>query len=168
MAPAPEVGEIGGRADVEGEHVVGDRGPVAADHLALGEIEADRFVVNQRRPGETRERAQIHVHIVEIVMAGDEAGQHAGIRRMHVAGDEGDAHARHRRHAETLEHGDVGVPAADQHQVLDDGRSFGRAHGRQVRPIMMFARKAGRAASRSYHVATAGKFSRSIGSVNHR
>ena len=38
-----------------------------------------------------------------------------------IAADQGEADARHRPHAETLQHRDMAMSAADQHEVLDDG-----------------------------------------------
>ena len=43
-----------------------------------------------------------------------------GIGRLDIAGDEADAHTRHRPHAKALQHMDMGMPAADQDEILVD------------------------------------------------
>ena len=71
--------------------------------------------------GETRERTQVDVAIVASVMTGDVAGQHARIGCMDVAGDQREAYAGQGCHAESLEYRHMGMPAADQYDVLDHG-----------------------------------------------
>ncbi len=110
------------RTDVDRGDVVGDRRPRPANHAPFGEIETGRFVVEEARAGEAGERPQIDMALRARVVAGDEPGQHAGIRRLHVSRDQGDAQARHRPHAEAFQDMDVGVPAADEHEVFDDRR----------------------------------------------
>ena len=72
--------------------------------------------------GKTRQRPQIDMNVVVIVMAGNKARQHARIRRMDIAADEREANAGQRLHAELFENRNVAVTAADQDQVFDDGR----------------------------------------------
>ena len=113
--------ERGGGADVDRQQVPGHRRAPLAVHLAPVEVEPHgRLVVEAgaREPGQPRE---VDVHLVERVVAGHQARQHPRVGRMDVARDQGDAHPGHRAHAEPLEHRDVGVPAPDQHEVLDDG-----------------------------------------------
>src|SRR5215475_6854777 len=97
---------------------------MATDHVTPGEIEADDLVLVEPGAGEARQRPSIDMRVVEPVVAGDEAGQHAGIRRMHLAADQGEAHARYRLHAEHAQHGDVRMAGADQHDVLDRGMAY--------------------------------------------
>ena len=94
---------------------------MAADHLTPGEIEADDFVLIEPRSGKTRQRPGIDMSVVETVMAGDEAGQHAGIRRVHLTGDQREADPRDRLHPEHAQHRHVGVAGAGQDDVLDHG-----------------------------------------------
>ena len=112
---------FGRRADIEREQIVRHRRTVAADHATAGEIEVDKLVLIEPRAGEPRQRTGVDMGVVEAVMAGDQAGQHAGIRRVHLAADQGEAHAGDRLHAEHAQHRDVGVAGADQHHVLDHG-----------------------------------------------
>ena len=61
------------------------------------------------------------MHLVEVVMPGDEPGQHPRVRRVHVTGYHRQPHARERPHAEAPEHRDMGVSPAHQDEVLDHG-----------------------------------------------
>ena len=72
--------------------------------------------------GKTRQRPQVDMNVVVVIMASHKTRQHAGIRRVDVAADEGEANAGQRLHAELSENRDVAVTAADQDQVLDDRR----------------------------------------------
>src|SRR6516162_10826929 len=92
----------------------------AAQHEAPGPVEADRLVADQPRPGKAREPAEIDVALLKGVMPGDTARQHARIGRLDVAADQGDAHPRHRPHAKALQHTDMGMPAADEDEILSD------------------------------------------------
>ena len=55
-------------------------------------------------------------------MAGNESRQHARVGRLHIARQQRDAHVRRRLLAEALQDVHVSVPAADQHELLDDRR----------------------------------------------
>ena len=70
--------------------------------------------------GKPAQWAEINVRLVVIVVSGDEARQHARIGRMRLPADYGQTHAWHWAHTKTLEHCDVAMPAADEHQILDD------------------------------------------------
>ena len=74
------------RADVDRQQVVADRRMGAAQDKALGPVEADRLVADQPRAGKPREPAEIDVALLERVMPGDIARQHARIGRLDVAG----------------------------------------------------------------------------------
>src|SRR5262249_2644888 len=54
------------------------------------------------------------------IMPRNVAWQHPGIGCLDLTRDEADAHPRHRPHAKALQHMDMGVPAADQDQILGD------------------------------------------------
>ena len=84
-------------------------------------IDARDLVEEQARAGEARQPGEVDMDVVEAVMAGDEAGQHARIGRVHVGRDQGQPDPGQRPHAEAPQHGDMAVAAADQHDVLDDG-----------------------------------------------
>ena len=92
----------------------------AAQHAPRRAVEADRLVMDQPRPGKPRQPYQVDMAFVEPVIAGHEAGQHAGIGRLHVARDQGHPHPGDRPHRDALQHVHVGVPAADEHEVLSD------------------------------------------------
>ena len=68
----------------------------------------------------TAQRCQIDVSFVVCVVSRDEARQHAGVRRMGIRRYERQLHARDRSHAKPFENGDMGVPAANEDDVLDD------------------------------------------------
>ena len=105
-------------SDIDREHVVIDRWTGGADHPPGPEIEADGRIVNQLRAGETGERAEIDMAVLERVMSGDVARQHAGIRRQRLARDQRDAGTRQGLQGEQLEHHDVGMTAADEDEIL--------------------------------------------------
>ena len=86
--------------DVDRQHVVGDRGTVAAQDPTSSEIEPGDAVVKQSCTREPGQRPEVDMCIVETVVPGDQAGQHAGIGRVDVAGDNRDPNAQHRAHAE--------------------------------------------------------------------
>ena len=92
----------------------------AAQDAGLGAVDADRLVADQPRAGEARQPAEVDMALVEIVVAGDPARQHARIRGLDIAGDQRHPHARHRPHAKALQHMDMGMAAADEHQILSN------------------------------------------------
>ena len=120
LARARHIRGVRRRADVEREQIVRHRRAVATDHGTRGEIEADDLVLIEPRLRKTGQRPGVDMGVVEPVIPGDEAGQHAGIRCMHLAGDQSEAHARNRLHAEHAQHGHMRVASTDQHHVLDD------------------------------------------------
>ena len=77
LACARHIGGIRGRADIEREQIVRDRRATTADHVTAGEIKIDHFVLKEPCPGKTRQRTGVDVGVVDVVMAGDKAGQHA-------------------------------------------------------------------------------------------
>src|SRR5262249_34205628 len=114
---ARNVAEPGCRADIERHDIVADWRMTFAQDMALGEVEPDRLVMDQPRPGETRQPPQIDMAFLEAVVSGDIPRQHAGIGGLDIARDQCDAHARFRPHAEALQHMHMRMPAADEHQI---------------------------------------------------
>src|SRR5919201_1183115 len=121
LACARDARGVRRRADIEREEIVGNRRARAADYATAGEIELDRLILIEPCAGEAGERTGIDMRVVEPVMAGDEAGQHPGIGRVHLAGDQRETHAGDWLHPEHAQHGDVRVAGADQHHVLEYG-----------------------------------------------
>ena len=116
-------------ADVDGAHVVGHRRTVPAQHEPPRPVEARDLVAEEAGPGEHRQPRQVDVHVVEAVVPGDVARQHSGVRRVGRRADHGEAHAWLGPHAEAPQHAHVAVPAADEHDVPEDGaRSAAHAH----------------------------------------
>ena len=115
-------------ADVDGEHVIGHRRSVAAHHPAFDRIEPHGLVVIEARVRESGQGSQIDVDLVVRVVPRDVTREHSRVGRFHVAANERDPDPRHRLHSEALEHDDVAVPAADEHEILDD-RGGGGIHG---------------------------------------
>ena len=62
--------------------------------------------------------------VVEGILAGDEARDHARVGGLDVAPDQREPHAGHRLHAETLHHMDMGMAAANQNEILQEGRGL--------------------------------------------
>jgi len=112
------------RADIDGKKIVGERRPVLQQYLATGAIDAGCLGMNQPRAGPGGQPGEIDVAFVERVAAGDEARDHAGVGRLDVPPDQREPHARHRLHAEAFQHMDVAMAAANQHEVLEKGRSL--------------------------------------------
>ena len=117
-----DVAHSRGGADIDRQHVVGDRRTAAAQHRLVDQVEADGLVVIEARAGEPGQRFEVDMGVVEPVMAGHQPRQHAGIRRVHVAANECQPDPGQRLHAEPLEHGDMAVAASDQDQILDHRR----------------------------------------------
>ena len=117
----PSAGEPGRRADVDAQIVERHRRtPLAQDALPF-QVEADAAGAVEPRAGERRQRTEVDVGLVEPVEPGDETRQHARVRGVDVPRDQGEADARDRLHAERPQHGQMAVPAAEQHQVRLDG-----------------------------------------------
>ena len=91
-----------------------------ADHAPRRKIEGNGLILIKPCPRKPRQRSGIDVRLVEIVIPGDQARQHAGIWRVNLARDQCEANARDRFHAEPAQHGDVRVTGANQHDILDD------------------------------------------------
>ena len=85
--------------------------------------------MEQPRPGEARERPEVDVDVVELVEAGDQAGQHPGVGRMEIARDDRDPHAGNGTHPQPAQHDDVTVAAADEDEILEDGGAGAVRHG---------------------------------------
>ena len=77
--------------------------------------------MDQPGAGEHRQRPQVDMALGARIVAGNIAGDHAGIGRVDVTRDQAQPHARFGLHAEAPQHRDMGVAAADQHDVGGDG-----------------------------------------------
>ncbi len=106
-----------GRADIERRDVETQRrAPGELDPLGDG-IESGRRSDDDRGAGPARERAHVDRQLAGAVLAGDEAGYHAGVHRIGAVDDEGRPDVRQRLHREPCKHLDVRMPAADEDQV---------------------------------------------------
>ena len=116
----------------------GRSGPLGAgdlEHLAKKAV----ALVQEPRPREARQRPQVDVRLVEAVVAGNEAGEHAGIGRVRVARYHRHANSGHAIHAEALDHADVTVAATDENEVLQDWRAKGHAEDcSRPAPVRLF------------------------------
>ena len=113
--------ELRGGTDVDRQQVVGHRRAPRQQHLLRAAVEPGHLATVEACAGELRETAQIDVHLVEAVVAGDIARQHARIRRVGIAADHGQTHAGHRAHAEVADHADMAVAAAYQYDIAQNG-----------------------------------------------
>ena len=73
--------EIGRRADIEREQVIGERRLALQQHQPARAIESDRLGVDQPHAGPGAERREVDVALVEAVAAGDEAREPEGHHR---------------------------------------------------------------------------------------
>ena len=85
--------------------------------------------MDQPRARAGAERSQVDVAFLEAVVAGDEARDHAGVGRLDIAADQRHPRVLQRPLAKLLEHMDVGMAAADQHQI---------SHHRPVYPTIVW------------------------------
>ena len=74
--------------------------------------------------GASAELDEVEVGFVEFIMPGEAAGDHAGVRGVRKSGDESDTARGQRLVPERAQHGDMGVSAAEKHEV------FGISHER--------------------------------------
>ena len=95
-----------------------------ADDAAIDKVQADRLILIKPRAGKARERPSVDMRFVELVMARDQARQHAGIGGVHFPRDDREASARERRHPEPAQHRDMRVPGANQNHVFDNGNGI--------------------------------------------
>jgi hypothetical protein len=109
-------------AGIDGQQVEVHRRAAADLKHARFRVEPLDLAVIEPGAGETCQRTEVDMAFVKVVMSGDVAGQHAGVGGMDVPCDQRQAQAGEGAHAKTAQHRDVGVAAADQHQVLRDGR----------------------------------------------
>jgi hypothetical protein len=89
-------------------------------------VERDDFVVLEAGSGEIREWTEIDMRFIERVVAGDQAGQHAGIGGVYVARDQRQSHPGFGLHAKALQYFDVAVTAADEHEIFQYRRRLHR------------------------------------------
>ena len=119
--------QLGRRADVDRQRIVGDRRSRAAEHLARVAVDADHFVAVVTRAGKLGQTTHVDMHVVKAVMPGDVARQHAGIWRVGIGADQGQARARQRVHRPHVQDHDMAVAAANQDDVAQYG-GFRRLH----------------------------------------
>ena len=119
-------------ARIDREDVIREIRPAAKPKHPPVEVDAGDFIVDEAGSRETRERHEIDVGIVVVVVPGDEPRQHAGIRRMNVPADQRKPHSRNRLHAEALDDRDMAVAAADQDKVLRYRRIGSTVHGKPI------------------------------------
>ena len=120
-----DAGQLRRRADVDRQGIVGYRRSIAAQHLACRPVDADNLVAVIARPGKLGQPAQVDMDVGKTVMAGDVARQHARIRRVGIGADHRQAHAGQRLHGKHVQHADVAMAAADQHDVSQHGAGSG-------------------------------------------
>jgi len=117
LAGPGDAGQLRRRPDVDRQGIVGDRRTIAAQYFAGLAVDADDLVAVISRPGKLGQPAQVDMHVGETVMAGDIARQHARIRRVGIGADDRQTHAGQGLHGEHVQHADVAVAAADQHDI---------------------------------------------------
>jgi len=124
------VGQARRGADIDRQQVVVHRRALGADHAALAAVDVDHLIAVEAGAGELTQPAQVDMHIVERIMTGDVARQHAGIGRVGVATDDGQADTGLWLHGKAHQHADVAVPTADQDDITHDRRFDWHGSGR--------------------------------------
>ena len=121
--------QVGSGSDIDRQQVVADRRSLPEEHLLPREIETNGLIEHRIRARKARERFEVDVRFFFCVVAGNESGQHARVRRLHHARDKGHAGSRKRRHPELLEDDHVTVAAAEEDESLSKwkGQSILRA-----------------------------------------
>ena len=112
---------------VDGKEVECDGWAVFAEHTLVCEIQARDFGPIELGVCKPAELPEIDVGFFMRVMAGNEAGEHAGVGSRVIFGNEGQAHPGKRIHAEHFQDRDVRVPAAEEDEVFAHGR-IGMVH----------------------------------------
>ena len=69
--------QIGSASNIDGNYIVRHPWPAGADDFPGNRIDADGRGVIQARAGESRQPAHVDMHVIEAVLPGDEARQHA-------------------------------------------------------------------------------------------
>ena len=130
----------GRRTRIQREDVEGHRRTPGAQHPLVFEIDPHHLIAQKAGSSEARQRGQIDVGVREGVVAGDQPRKHPGVGSVRFPRDEGETDPGKRLHAEVLEYGDMGVPAADQHEILGH-RSRRRPHGTHAHGLKMPLRR---------------------------
>ena len=73
-----------------------------------------------RAPGAGGQRREVDMRLLERIVAADQAGQHAGVRRLRLAADQGQANAWLSAHGEAAQHLDMGVAGTEQDEIGRD------------------------------------------------
>ena len=121
LVGAGDIDDARVRTGIDGEHVKRHERPAATSDCLVRQVDPLDLGVIQTRARKQRQRTQVDMRLIEIVVSRDVTGQHARIRRVNVARNQGNAQTGDRLHAETLDHRQVAVTAADEHQILHDG-----------------------------------------------
>ena len=107
----------GNPARVDRQHVVAQRGAIGKEDPPFLRVDARRLRGDEPGIGEPGELRQIDVDFVPTVGSGHVAGEHPRIRRVRFPGHDREPHTGFETHAEAFQHLDVGVSAAEQHDV---------------------------------------------------
>ena len=102
------------------EEVIHHETPVILHQVDDAELDADGLGVDQPCACPGGQPSEIDVALVEGIVASDEARNHARVGRLYVPADQRQPHARHRLHTEALQDMDMGVAAANQHEILEE------------------------------------------------
>ena len=112
---------LGGGAHVDATHIKPHRRMGAAQHFAVGGVQAHHLVVVKTRPGKHGQARQVNVAVVKAIVPRDVAGQHAGVRCVNAVADDGQAHTGLGVHAKAAQHAHMAVATAYQHDVAQHG-----------------------------------------------
>lgn len=154
----PRQAKAGGRrSQVEGCEVVAQRGPVLEKKPPRPRVDAAQASEDDSAAGGAREGGHVDLRLSRGVPAGDHAGRHPRINRDRAVEHGRQACAAVRPPREPPEHLDVGMAAADQHDVAHE--PLPPAYRRQASTFLNKARSAGVKRVRLY--ASAARFTTS-------
>ncbi len=142
------------RAHVQRDEVVGKLGPVAQLRNVLREIQRHHRALHELHVDAGGEAGDVDADVVEPVVAGDQAGQHARIDLLLLRRDERYARAVQRLFCEVPKDGEVRVAGSDKQDSLHACLSFAASRLRSsflcTLPVVVIGSASRNSISRGY------------------
>ena len=113
-------------ADIDRHPVIANSPVAPGRHLLGDDIEAHHAVLDEHDAGPGAEATQIDMRLLEAVVAGDIARQHAGIAGHRIPADQHGAQAGNRFHRQRCQHLQMAVATTDENQLSQLRRGLNR------------------------------------------